>query len=401
MKNDHITADEASKLLGIRKATLYSYVSRGLIRSQETESKDRVRMYNAADVQALRDKKEKRRYPERAAATALHFGDPVLESSITLIDGGKLTYRGIDAVDLAQSESFERIAQLLWGVDEVEPFGNSPLAEGLRQKVRELADRLEDLAPIERFQVLLPYVAASDFAAYNLSPAGIRQTGIRILQLMTLAVTREVHAQPISQQLQRAWTPARPNVAKAIDAALILCADHELNVSSFTARCVASAESTPYNAVAAGLAALRGVRHGGNTERVERFLCEAEEDPAAAIRGRLRRGEDLPGFGHPLYPEDDPRCSYLLEVVNSMQNSAFDVAIADAIVREVYDAVGLRPTLDFGLVVLAFCLGLPTGAALTLFAIGRTAGWIAHIIEQVESGRMIRPRAHFVERKTE
>ncbi len=411
MKNRELSAEDAAKILGIRKATLYSYVSRGFIRSHEAKGKDRRRTYNAADVQALREKKEKRRYPERAAATALHFGDPVLDSSITLIDGGRLYYRDLDAIVLAEQESFERVAQLLWTgeLGSGREFGSAVLSASLQQRYREIADRLEGLTPIERFQVLLPYVAANDVAAYNISAEGIQQTGARILSLMLLAVSDESQgnnpqfynsqrrlAGSISKQLQKAWLPDRPEAAKAIDAALILCADHELNVSSFTARCVASAESTPYNAILAGLAALRGIRHGGCVESVELFLHEAQADPAAAIGGRLRRGDRIPGFGHLLYQGDDPRCTHLLSLAGAVQNPAFDVTLAGETASEAYAAVGLRPTLDFGLVTLAFCLGLPSGAALTLFAIGRTAGWIAHIIEQVTSRRMIRPRARYV-----
>ena len=119
----------------------------------------------------------------------------------------------------------------------------------------------------------------------------------------------------VARALQRAWVPEDPRGATLLNRALVLCADHELNVSSFTARCVASAGATPYAVVVAGLAALGGVKHGGNTERVEAFLAESEAAGGAreAIASRLRRGEAVPGFGHPLYPptvaREARRCS--------------------------------------------------------------------------------------------
>jgi citrate synthase len=175
---------------------------------------------------------------------------------------------------------------------------------------------------------------------------------------------------------------------------LILCADHELNVSSFTARCVASAGSAPYAVVIAGLAALEGKKHGGATARFEAIwtsLRRSRDVPGALVE-RLRRGEPIEGFGHPLYPTGDPRAIVLLEMLPKSKNAAFARDFVDA-ARTV---LGETPNLDFALVALARTLGLPNGAALTLFAIGRTIGWIAHAIEQYGQDAIIRPRAKYV-----
>jgi citrate synthase len=183
-----------------------------------------------------------------------------------------------------------------------------------------------------------------------------------------------------------------------LQAALILCADHELNVSSFSARCVASAGATPYAVVGAGLAALTGTRHGGNTGQLEAFLAEARTPagvPAALARW-LRRGANLPGFGHPLYPDGDPRGQALMAMITARLPRSRGTRLARAIAEAVAALNGEAPTVDFGLVALAAALELPPGAPLALFALGRTVGWIGHAIEQYATGQLIRPRARYV-----
>jgi citrate synthase len=202
-------------------------------------------------------------------------------------------------------------------------------------------------------------------------------------------------APTIAQALAQHWQVASAAETRLLDACLILAADHELNVSSFTARCVASTGATPYAAIAAALAALQGPRHGGQTLRCETFLREAEGDGRRAVLNRLKLGEPIPGFGHRLYPEGDPRGRYLVETALAL---APDMPEA-RLLREVRDAtaqaLGLQPTLDFGLVAAARMLGLPAGTPLLLFALGRLAGWIGHILEQYAAGALIRPRARY------
>ena len=185
--------------------------------------------------------------------------------------------------------------------------------------------------------------------------------------------------------------------ADVLRAALILCADHELNVSSFTARCVASAGSSPYAVVIAGLAALEGTRHGGASARVESML---EALAAGATRGapsdRLRRGEPIDGFGHPLYPHGDPRATLLLDLLRHRYAKSAELAFVLDVAEAAAAAIREQPNLDFALAAVARVLRLPAGAPLMLFAIGRTIGWIGHAIEQYQAGQLIRPRAKYV-----
>jgi citrate synthase len=182
-----------------------------------------------------------------------------------------------------------------------------------------------------------------------------------------------------------------------LNAALIVTADHELNASSFAARVVASAGSTPYGAVIAGLSALQGVKHGGYTERVEALFNEASsvDKIQDVIRARLRRGETIPGFGHKLYNEADPRARVLFDILSEHYGKTSEFNFVKRAIEVTDDLIGEFPTIDFMLVAVSRVLKLPAGSALALFALGRTIGWIGHAIEQYETNRLIRPRARY------
>ncbi len=384
---NYLTAQEAAQELDISLPTLYAYVSRGLIRSEETPGKSRAKRYRAEDVAALKARKTLRHNPAQAAETALHWGMPVLESQLTLIENGRFYYRGQDVLTLATTASFEAVACLLW--DEEPEFGN---------RYAVIGEQGAALPKMAAFQVALAQTAVSDLAAYDLSPVAVAQTGARILWLLTAVAARQPVETTIAHTLQQAWLPDRPWAADWFNLALVLCADHELNVSSFTARCVASAGATPYGVVQAGLAALQGSKHGGHTERVEALLREAAAGAETAVVSRLRRGEAISGFGHRLYPDGDPRGRLLLDTVQERLGELPVVKLAHELATAVYQTTGQHPTVDLGLVVMAQALGLPPGTALTLFALGRTAGWIGHAIEQYALDQLIRPRARYVGR---
>jgi citrate synthase len=187
-------------------------------------------------------------------------------------------------------------------------------------------------------------------------------------------------------------------VAGPIGAALILAADHELNVSAFTARCVASANASPWDVVSAGLAALKGSRHGGHTERVEALFREAgtAEEARRVMADRLRRGEPIPGCGHTLYPDGDPRGAALLEMAREIAPESPEVELALAMADAYRELIHEHPTIDHGLVALSRALELPEHTPIALFALGRTIGWIGHAIEQYGVNKLIRPRAAYV-----
>ena len=398
-----MTAAEAAGRLGVSRPTLYAYVSRGFVRSQSTAGPSRARGYSREDVERLRRRTEERRDPDKAAARALQWGVPVLESAITLIDGHTLFYRGHDAAALAQSRSVQEVASLVWTgrFDAVWPSGTRPVTPGT-------PGARDGLSFVPSAQSLLARASAQDTTALDGRCGKAASAGWRILQLLTAAATPQSHLRQgyggqapsdgvtIDRTLAQAWGLKGYGI-DVLRAALILCADHELNVSSFTARCVASAGSSPYAVVIAGLAALEGTRHGGASARVESMLATMRRarDLKGAIAARLRCGEAIDGFGHPLYPDGDLRAVMLIGRLRQwvpVGGARLRPDVADSATA----AVGERPNLDFALAAVARVLKLPAGAPLTLFAIGRTIGWIGHAIEQYETGQLIRPRAKYV-----
>ena len=221
------------------------------------------------------------------------------------------------------------------------------------------------------------------------------RTGRRILRVLAASVALQPSLpDPIHRRLAAAWRLDQAG-AEILRRCLVLIADHELNASTFVARCVASTGATPYAVVSAALSALSGRRHGGASARAEALFAELARggDAMTVMAGRLARGEDLPGFGHFLYPAGDPRASTILAAITrTLPEARGLIEDAAAAGRRL---TGRHPNVDFALAAAASSLALPRNAALALFVLGRTVGWIAHAIEQYESSILIRPRARY------
>jgi citrate synthase len=408
-----LSAAQAADALRVTRATLYAYASRGQLHSEPVPGEPKARRYHREDIERLRERKELRRDPARAAERGLHWGSPVLPSGITLIQDGALYYRGQAVLKLAEAATLERVAELLWDADVSERGRLFDQASPL--SARQLARlRTYTRDPIAILQMALPLAAAHDSAGHDLRPAAVRRTGARIMRLFAAIVASAAGSPPsrvprfsgpgkpyatterIHVSLQRAWAPQNSAVADVVRTALILCADHELNVSAFTARCVASAGSSPYDTVSAALAALKGNRHGGESSRVAALLAEIGSPARTRIvvANRLRQGERIPGFGHPLYPAGDPRAERLVRLAERSGHGR-EWALVRSVRAVAMDLLQELPNLDFGLAAIARTYRLPEQAPLVLFALGRTAGWIAHAIEQYATATLIRPRARY------
>ena len=382
-----MAAADASHLLGVSRATLYAYVSRGFVRTHPAPDDPRRRLYSAADVERLAGNKTRGRKATDIAAAALDYGLPALASGITLIEGDRLFYRGRDAAELAAKASLEETARLLWNCSE-DPFGAAP---PLTRSAAKLIASLADVFPLDRCMAVLPVAGVGSAMTWQRDERRLWHDGAMLLRLMAGAATGTAPSDaPVHLHVARAWGLSARG-AHAIRAALVLCADHELNSSAFAVRVVASTGASLAACVAAGLSALSGPRHGGQTSLVEILFEEAERfgDAARMVHERLRRGDILPGFGHPLYRGGgDPRALALLALLPPD-------ATREAL-REAMDAVrGVQPNIDFALVALRRALRLKPGSALALFAIGRTTGWIAHALEQQAEDKPIRPRARY------
>jgi citrate synthase len=383
-----LSAPEAAAELGVSLPTLYAYVSRGMIRA-EPDGTGRTKRYRADDVRALRA----RRAPADSAFTTspgapiLQWGAPALDTAIATIGPHGPIYRGALALDLAAHATLEHVATLLWDAPH-DPFLAADLDD---PKIKQMESILADGPCIDRAGAMMAIGAALDRSAFSRAARGQCDSAARILKLMIRMITGQTGS--AHQAVARAWSPDRPESADLARRALVLLADHELNASTFAARVAASTGASLYDAVAAGLATLKGPRHGGAGLRasrlVESFASRAPHDEA---RERASLGESFPGFGHQLYPAGDPRAAALLDAL----------AAAGAPTRLTHEgpsaveaAIGVKPNIDYATAVMAQFLDWPAGAPLGFFALARTAGWLAHAIEQGQRREIIRPRARY------
>ncbi|MGF6724068.1 citrate synthase [Paraburkholderia sp. GAS41] len=398
-----LTATEAASVLGITVPTLYAYVSRGMLRSTP-DAYGKHRLYDAAEVRRLARRKADGKRAGKVAQKVLDWGVPVLESSITLIADGRLLYRGHDAVELARSASLEEVAALLWECSPRRLAEAAPAPLGAAQWSAWLK-LWGDSAPLDRALVLLPAAAAQMPRVWAQGRDAQLDTACAVMRLLAAALISAAPSnEPLHRQLAAAWGIRNQKQIGVLRAALVACADHELNASTFTVRCITSTGAHLFGAVAGGLAALSGPRHGGESIRAAAILDEAARAPDLDrfLATRLNPGEHgiygavLSGFGHPLYPNGDPRARVLLDLLTQAAPARSPIAEVHALANGVRDTTGTEPNLDYALAAIERVLGLPAGAAFTLFAVGRVVGWIAHAMEQSADGRLIRPRARYI-----
>ncbi|MGE5185537.1 MAG: citrate synthase family protein [Acidobacteriota bacterium] len=388
----------AAKHLGISARTLYAYVSRGQIRSVAGD-RGRPRLYAMADLERLRVRRDARRGHGAVAAGALRWGEPVLDSAITAITPRGPAYRGQLAVDLAASGArFENVAELLWS-------GYLPREPVMWPRVAVPVAQLAKLVPygarpLDVMALVVQSAALVDPHRDDGRPDAIVGRGRKLIPLLaaslapefaTASVTRALTAGTIAEIAARALG-LDDDAAPLLERALVLLADHELNASSFAARVAASTGADPYACVAAALATVSGPLHGSAAEAIARFADElgGPDQARAAVRARRKTGEDLPGFGHPLYPGGDPRAPPLVELARGSSQRRARTLLA------LVDAAEVPPSVDVGLAALAAALGIAPAAASGLFAVARSAGWLAHVLEQRAQRFLLRPRARYV-----
>ena len=386
-----MTAAEAADFLDVKRETLYAYVSRGWLESVPHPQSHRARLYRTSDLRRLRARAEARTGEGAVAATALQWGAPVLETSICEIRDEGPAYRG-EPLSTLLSRTYEQVAGLLVGdplMMESVPgqrarlFGRHEPLGVIRHAILETELRDEErhipTAEVER------RIAGRIFGAM-VSAFGIAR-GQEWPDPDASIAARTTHG--------LGGDATDEHAVRVVELALIVSAEHELNVSAFAARVAASTGANLYACVSAALAAFSGARHGSAGVRVRRLLREcASRDPAEVLRERLRAGEAVPGFGHPLYADGDPRFGMLWDPVRALDPDA------TAPVAGLVDAaaeLGLEPpNLDVGLVAVSMAANLIEGAASGLFAVGRTAGWLAHAREQRRTPGLLRPRAKYV-----
>lgn len=381
-----LSARDAADRLGVKIDTLYAYVSRGLLRSTEVVG-SRERHYDADEIESFRAG----RGTTRARPPAQDL-IPVISSAICLIEDHRLYYRGRDALVLAENATLEEVAGILWEAGAVAALHPpTPLARA--------GEGLQPLGIIERCQMRLAALSTADHAALDLTKAGMVRTGRLILGELTSCVAGPTpKTLPVHRQLAGAWGLDDPG-ADLLRRCLVLLADHELNASTFVARCIASTGATPYAAVSGALAALSGRRHGGASAQAEALFRELGDsaEPIPILAARLKRGEGLPGLGQPLYPNGDPRARAIIEALTTALPEVGRRVVKAAVAA--LELTGQLPNVDFALGATTATLGLPPGAALGIFLVARSVGWIAHAMEQYATGVLIRPRARYTGRR--
>ncbi len=396
MRTDYLSAHEAAARLGVSLATLYAYVSRGRVDSRPGAD-GRSREYRAEDIERLIEQRQAGRGAAQGAAHSLAWGLPVLQTRISLIRAHGHYYRGQSALALAASgASLEDVARLLWDGGEQDPFA-APLPTRWPAAVGMLL-RQPALPPLERTAAALPLLGLETAHAHSRDPVRRREQAARLLrETAALLGGRRPTAQAIHLQIADSWRRDAPELAELLRQALVLCADHELNASAFATRVAASTGAGLHAAVCAGLAALSGPQHGGAVARAYVFIRDMlrERDVAARLRERLRRGDALPGLGHPLYADGDPRAEALLQALAAARPRAAATSRITRLAETVQAQCGRRANLDFALAAIALAYGQGAEAALAVFAAGRMAGWLAHALEQQDAGGLIRPRASY------
>ncbi len=394
-----LTTAETARHLGVKPQTVYAYVSRGLLTRHPGADRRRSR-FARSEVERLA---QRSRQAGRSGALEV-----VVDTELTLLDpDGRLFFRGRDAIELARHRSFEQVAELLWGGgDEPRPVWTAD-ADALRAARAVQRALPPGTPPADRIRVVVPVLAAADPLRADRRPAVVRATAAGLIAAMVESLPQRGAATaapdgpaPIAARLWHRLSTERPRPAqlRALNAALVLLADHELAASTLAARVAASAWADPYLVVLAGLSVLGGTLHGAASGAVEALLAPLD-DPAAvpgALGERLRAGEPLPGFGHAVYRDRDPRADLLLELLPAAATDQARVRAIDAALDIAGRAGGPAPNVDFALGALTTACGLVPGAAQALFAVARSAGLVAHALEEYVHRLRFRPRAAYV-----
>jgi citrate synthase len=412
-RSERLSTAEAAERLGVKPATLYAYVSRGLL-GRERSPDGRTSTFDPAEIDRLAR-------PGRARRGRRPAAELLVPSALTAIDRGLPWYRGLAVPELAGTRSFEEVAEWLWNARFPDPVpawrASQPALDAGRQAQAALP---HGALPLERIRVMAAALPAGDELRLELRPAAVTAAGRSLVAGLVDCLPRLAPRPPGRRGQREARAPGRPGrpppdagpiaarlwmglspldpepeLVRVVDAALVLLADHELAASTVAARVAASVRADPYAVASAGLAVVSGSLHGGASLGIEALLDEIDRpDQAASVVGaRLRRGERLRGFGHRLYPDGDPRAATLLARLRATADSSPRMEVVDSLLQAARRRGLPEPNVDLALAALAHVTGMTHGAGEAIFATARTAGWIAHALEEYERNAPIRPRA--------
>ncbi|WP_322044579.1 citrate synthase [Paraburkholderia sp. J67] len=375
-----ITLTEAARQLGVQAQTVYAYASRGNIAVMPDPHNPRKSLYRAEDVAVLCRKKQVGRKREALAAGTIFGAEPCIYSGITTFSKGRPYYRGRDTLRLAEHATLEEVATLLWNARApiVFPFdANEPALHG-EARGRQCA-----------------FTSLAALAANGHSTLGRTDKALHVEAGQLVATVAQAFgacgdgaAAPLHERLAHGWGQQAEGAA-LIRKAMVLVADHEITSSAFAARITASTGASLPGCLLTGLATFSGPLHGDASGRVRAVFDDVTRlGPDQVVTHHLQSAIPVPGFGHHLYPDGDPRAEALLDALNPP-------AELTAFIAKVVQLTGLKPTIDVALAALAAQLKLPRDAAFALFATARSVGLLAHCIEQLRVGKVIRPRGRY------
>lgn len=398
-------------MLGIRKQTLYAYVSRGYVRSVSS-GRSRERHYAREDLERIQARSKAHSSPDAIAAATLNLGHPVVPTSITELTPDGPRYRGRLAVDLAkQGAVFEQVAELLWtGIwhETERPWHRVRAPANLTQWLGQLPTATGREQLLELFSLVVMQLAMGRGTLQDRLISGrpldaAREVIMSLVGCFALLSTEGKYRTadpgvPVAEALLTSLeVPATKEDCALLNATLVLLADHEFSPGTFSARIASSSGSSMHSCIAAAMATSSGLEIGRRYDRIEDFLTPSPrvDDLTAKVATQLQAGQDIPGFGHPLYPDGDPRADFLLGRVGARKNKSAGVKNLLAFVDKLKGEHELHPRHELAVVAVCRLLKLPAGTPSALFVLARTAGWVAHVLEQRLTSTMIRPRARF------
>ncbi|PYC79514.1 citrate synthase [Streptomyces tateyamensis] len=384
---ERLTTQQVADLLGVKVETVYAYASRGQLSSERLPG-GKGSTFDAAEVAELaaRGRRPPRQSPH----------EPVtVRTALTLIEDGRLYFRGTDAIRLAREHGFEAAVGWLWGLGTTpgvalrSPAGLAPLlartAESLPPRTR-LTDRL---------RIAVAVAGTADPSRFDLREESVRASGAALIGTMVEALPRrtpEGAEYPQTTLAARLWGRLAPDIPspaalRCLDLALVLMMDHDLAVSTVAARVAASARAHPYAVVSAGLGALDGPLHGAIGSLAHALLIDVINSGNATdvVSFHHRTGRDIPGLGARMYPNGDPRAAELLSAMRELPLAA-EVLVALEAVVDAASGPGTRqyPSIDLALAAFALATGMPGEAGEVIVAVARTAGWLAHAMEEYQ-----------------
>ena len=394
-----LSTKETAELLGVKPETVYAYVSRGQLGSRR-EPGGRGSTFDAKEVQALG-----RRNRRESSGSSSSGGELSVRTSITLIDKDRYYFRGVDATRLAARHSYEEIAEWLW-TGELRPGITFTAPKAAVAVARRAVDALpEHTGPTDRLRVAAIAAATADPLRFDLSEDAVLGTARILIPTLVAALppVRRAHRDegPLAHRLwaRLSGQPADEASLRALDTALGLLVDHDLAASTLAVRVAASARAHAYAAVSSGLGVLEGPLHGAASGLAHRMLLDVLDQGSAApvVADELRAGRRIPGLGHRLYPGEDPRARALFALLKEIPGAGPALAAARDIVATTARHTPLHANVDLALAVLTVSSGMLSTAGETIFAVARTAGWIAHALEEYgERPLRMRPSGHYV-----